>query len=83
MNPFDSNKFNTNQAQVIDLAEEQKLEREAQGLVELHDFLKAHPDSSAKEAARFMPPIDSRVVNKAIQMIVLRDEKMKGGSQHK
>ncbi len=77
MNPFDPKNLNTHPALVVDLAEEQKLERKAEGLVELHDFLKAHPDSSAKEAARFMPPIDSRVVNKAIQMIVLRDEKNK------
>lgn len=64
-----------NQAQVVDLAEERKIEREAQGLVELHDFIKSHPDSAAKEIARFMPPVDSRAVSKAIQMIALRDKK--------
>lgn len=64
-----------NPAIVIDLVEEQRIEREAEGLVELHDFIKAHPDSAVKEVAKFMPPVDSRAVNKAIQMIVLRDKK--------
>lgn len=62
-------------AQVVDLAEEQKIEREATALVELHDFIKSHPDSAAKEIARFMPPVDSRAVSKAIQMIALRGKK--------
>ena len=61
-------------AQVVDLAEEQKIEREAQALVELHDFLKSHPDSPAREIARFMPPVDSRAVSKAIQLLALRDK---------
>ena len=71
-----TNPLNEPASIVVDLEEERRIEREAQGLVELHDFLKAHPDSSAKEAARFMPPIDSRVVNKAMQMIILRDKKI-------
>lgn len=68
---------NPHAAQVIDLEEERKIEREAQGLVELHDFIKSHPDSAAKEIARFMPPVDSRAVSKAIQLIALRDHKDK------
>lgn len=58
---------------VIDIEEERKIEKEAVGLVELHDFIKSHPDAPVKEIARFMPPVDSRAVNKAIQMIALRD----------
>lgn len=61
-------------AQVINLQEEEKLEKEAQALVELHDFIKAHPDSPVKEIARFMPPVDARVVNKAIQKLAIRDQ---------
>ncbi len=64
-------------AQVLDLQEEKKLEGEAQALVELHDFIKSHPDSPVKEIAKFMPPVDSRVVSKAIQMIALREEALK------
>jgi hypothetical protein len=64
-------------AEVVDLAEEERIEREAQGLVELHDFIKSHPDSAAKEIARFMPPVDSRAVSKAIQILALRDAKKK------
>jgi hypothetical protein len=60
---------------VIDIQEERKIESEAQALVELHDFIKAHPDAPVKEIARFMPPVDSRAVNKAIQLIALRDKK--------
>jgi len=52
---------------VIDIQEERKIESEAQALVELHDFIKSHPDAPVKEIARFMPPVDSRAVNKAIQ----------------
>lgn len=63
------------QEKVIDLAEEKRIEREAEGLVELHDFIKTHPDAPVKEIARFMPPVDSRAVNKAIQIIALRDSK--------
>ena len=61
--------------QVIDIEEERKIEKEADGLVELHDFIKAHPDAPVKEIARFMPPVDSRAVNKAIQKIAMRDMK--------
>lgn len=61
--------------QVIDIEEERKIEREAQGLVDLHDFIKAHPDAPVKEISKFMPPVDSRAVNKAIQMIAMRDKK--------
>ncbi len=61
--------------QVIDIQEEKQIEKEAQGLVELHDFIKAHPDAPVKEIAKFMPPVDSRAVNKAIQLIALRDKK--------
>ncbi len=70
MNPF---------SQVIDLEEEQKIEREAMGLVELHDFIKAHPDAPVKEISKFMPPVDSRAVNKAIQFIAMRDKKNEDG----
>lgn len=63
-------------AQVIDLEEEKKIEKEVQALVELHDFIKAHPDSPVKDIARFMPPIDARVVNKAIQALAIRDQNM-------
>lgn len=63
--------------QVIDLEEERKIEKEADGLVELHDFIKAHPDAPVKEIAKFMPPVDSRAVNKAIQKIAIRDMKAK------
>jgi ABC-type nitrate/sulfonate/bicarbonate transport system substrate-binding protein len=64
-------------AEVVDIAEEKKLEREAEGLVELHDFIKSHPDAPVKEIAKFMPPVDSRAVSKAIQMIALRDAEAK------
>jgi len=73
MKPFAS--FTEPQAQVIDVQEEKKLQSEAEALVELHDFIKAHPDAPVKEIARFMPPVDSRAVNKAIQMLALRDMK--------
>lgn len=64
-------------SQVIDIEEEKKLEREADALVELHDFIKSHPDAPVKEIAKFMPPVDSRAVNKAIQKIAMRG---KGGN---
>lgn len=63
-------------AHVVDLSEEKKLEREAEALVELHDFIKAHPDTPVKEIAKFMPPVDSRVVSKAIKMLAIRDKSM-------
>ncbi len=63
------------QAQIIDIQEEKKIEKEAEALVELHDFIKAHPDAPVKEIARFMPPVDSRAVNKAIQFLAIRDKK--------
>jgi hypothetical protein len=62
-------------AEIVDLAEEARIEKEALALVDLHDFIRDTPDSAAKEIARFMPPVDSRAVNKAIQMISLRDKK--------
>lgn len=64
-------------AQVVDLEEERKIEKQVAALVELHDFIKAHPDAPVKDIARFMPPVDSRVVNKAIQQIAVRDQKLK------
>lgn len=73
MKPFASNI--APQAQVVDIQEEKKLQSEAEALVELHDFIKAHPDAPVKEIAKFMPPVDSRAVNKAIQMLALRDMK--------
>jgi len=73
MKPF-STQINP-QAQVIDIQEERKLVAEAEALVDLHDFIKSHPDAPVKEIARFMPPVDSRAVNKAIQMLALRDTK--------
>ena len=63
-------------AQVIDLEEEKKIEKEVQALVELHDFIKTHPDAPVKDIARFMPPVDARVVNKAIQVLAIRDQSM-------
>ncbi|MCF7865323.1 MAG: hypothetical protein K9M11_02350 [Candidatus Pacebacteria bacterium] len=74
-NPFHSNAHG-GAAQVIDLAEEQKLAREVEALIELHDFIKFHPDAPVKEIAKFMPPIDARVVNKAIQALAIRDQSM-------
>ena len=73
LNPTSTNPLHTT-VQVIDIQEEKKLEKEAQALVELHDFIKAHPDSPVKEIAKFMPPIDSRAVSKAIQMLAIRDQ---------
>jgi len=64
-------------AEVIDLEEEARLEKEALALVDLHDFIKSHPDAMVKDIARFMPPVDSRAVNKAIQMLALRDQAKK------
>ena len=61
--------------QVINLEEERKIEKEALALVDLHDFIKSNPDGPAREIARFMPPVDSRAVNKAIQMLAQRDRK--------
>lgn len=63
--------------QSIDYKEEQKLAREVEGLIELYDFIQAHPDLAVKEIAKFMPPLDSRVVSKAIQTIALRDKNKK------
>jgi len=74
---FDKNFQNPQAAQVVNLEEEQKIEKEAQALVELHDFIKSNPDAPVKEIARFMPPVDSRAVNKAIQIIALRDKDKK------
>ena len=71
MKPFDP----IVQNQVVDLEEERKIGKEAEALVELHDFIKSHPDAPVKEIARFMPPVDSRAVNKAIQILALRDKK--------
>ena len=61
--------------QVINVQEEKNWEEQAKALVELHDFIKAHPDAPVKDIARFMPPVDSRAVNKAIQMLALRNKK--------
>lgn len=61
-------------AQVINLEDEKKIEKEVEALIDLHDFIKAHPDSPVKEIARFMPPVDARVVNKAIQALAVRDK---------
>ena len=61
--------------QVVDIEEEKKIEKEAEALVELHDFIKSHPDAPVKEIAKFMPPVDSRAVNKAIQMIAMREKR--------
>lgn len=74
MKPFGSFTHNDPQQQVINVEEERKIEQEAMGLVELHDFIKAHPDAPVKEISKFMPPVDSRAVNKAIQFIALRDQ---------
>lgn len=60
--------------QVIDIQEEKKIQKEAEALVELHDFIKNHPDSPVKEIAKFMPPVDSRAVSKAIQILAIRDQ---------
>lgn len=73
LNPTSSNPLHAT-AQVVDIQEEKKIEKEAEALVELHDFIKAHPDSPVKEIAKFMPPIDSRAVSKAIQMLAIRDQ---------
>ncbi len=72
---FDKNLHNPQAAQVVNLDEERKIEKEAQALVELHDFIKSHPDAPVKEIAKFMPPVDSRAVSKAIQMLALREKK--------
>jgi ABC-type nitrate/sulfonate/bicarbonate transport system substrate-binding protein len=74
--PLGSHTHANSTAQVIDLAEEQKLAREVEGLIELHDFIKAHPDAPVKEIAKFMPPVDARVVNKAIQALAIRDKNL-------
>lgn len=66
---------NSPAAIVVNMEEEAKIEKEAQALVELHDFIKSNPDAPVKEIAKFMPPVDSRAVNKAIQMIALRNKK--------
>jgi hypothetical protein len=63
-------------AQVIDLEEEKKIGKEVQALIELHDFIKMHPDAPVKDIARFMPPIDARVASKAIQALAIRDQHM-------
>jgi hypothetical protein len=72
MKPLDP--IHNSPIQVIDLEEERRIEKEVQGLIDLHDFIKSHPDAPVKEIARFMPPVDSRVVSKAIQEISLREE---------
>lgn len=68
-------------AHVVDLSEEKKLEQEALALVDLHDFIKAHPDTPVKEIAKFMPPVDSRVVSKAIKMLAIRDKSVTPGQE--
>ena len=75
MKEFSFQHSNLQAAQVVDLAEEEKIAKEAEALVELHDFIKSHPDAAAKEIARFMPPVDSRAVTKAIKILALRNEK--------
>lgn len=70
------NNHSANVAQVIDLEEEKKIEKEVQALIELHDFIKMHPDAPVKEIAKFMPPIDARVASKAIQALAIRDQNM-------
>lgn len=74
--PLGSHMHANSTVQVIDLAEEQKLAREVEGLIELHDFIKAHPDAPVKDIAKFMPPVDARVVNKAIQALAIRDKNL-------
>ncbi len=76
MKQFIPSSYNDPKAsQVVDLAEEERIEKEAQALVELHDFIRDTPDSAAKDIARFMPPVDSRAVTKAIKILALRDKK--------
>ena len=72
-----------NIVQIIDIQEERKLEKESDALVELHDFLKSHADAPARDIAKFMPPVDSRAVNKAIQKLAIRENKMKQHTQGK
>lgn len=63
---------------IQDEREDQKrFEEEVQGIIDLHDFVRAHPDGPAKEIARFMPPVNAKVVSVAIQRIALRDKGMK------
>jgi len=62
--------------QVVDIQEEKRIESEATALVELHDFIKAHPDSPVKEIARFMPPVDARAVSRAIKLLALREQRV-------
>ncbi len=83
MKPIVSNTNIHQVAQVIDIEEEKKIQKEVEALIELHDFIKAHPDSPVKEIARFMPPVDSRVVSKAIQALAIRDQNLTAEDKEK
>lgn len=47
--------------------EQERIEREADALLELKDFIQSHPDIAIREGMRFFPPIDARVLKRAIE----------------
>ena len=58
---------------VLNHKEEQDFEAQVQAVVRLHDMIQESKDPMIKEIAKFMPPIDSRVVLEAIKR--LKDRK--------
>lgn len=51
----------------------EEFERQVIGLVDLYDFLDAHPDEVTKKALKFMPPVDTLVLTETVKRIRLRD----------
>ena len=49
-------------------------EEQVKAVIRLHDMVKESNDPMIKEITKFMPPIDSRVVVKAIEILKLRDK---------
>jgi hypothetical protein len=62
---------------VLNIQDEKNFRGQVQAIIELHDFIKEHSDSAVKEIARFMPPVDSRVVTQAILEIESRERNSK------
>lgn len=60
---------------VINYKDEQNFEEQVQAVIRLHDMIQESKDPMIKEIAKFMPPMDSRVVVEAIQRLKERNKK--------
>ncbi len=58
----------------LNIQAERDFNEQVQALIRLHDMIKESHDPMIKEIAKFMPPVDSRVVVKAIELIKIRDK---------